>query len=817
MTELVNVLYLDSDISLGLFVKEGLKDQGCIVEQLLNKSECLEKLHSSSYAILIFDYQNPKDFDILKQLIEIIKLPPVILVMEKHNVKIVEKFMQLGCSDYVLKHAGEYLDILKISIDNVLAKTQLINAKARVEEELSRNNKIAERVQSIAKVGNWEYYIGEKIAKWSAQEFRNFGYQPDSVIPTFDIYNENIHPEDKALVEQQNANCLKNHQATEFVFRILLDNNEIRYIHAITEVDEDENGDVFRVFGVSQDITEQKIADACIKQAATVYETTTEAIFIIDLNKSIISINPAFTAITGYSEQHALGQDPAMLSSGYYEPHFFYDFWDELKTKGVWQGELWYKHNDGHIFPTWQSINGIKDELGNIIQYVSVFSDITRIKESEALIRYQANYDELTDLPNRALFQDRMQIAMKLAKRSKMKVGLMLMDLDRFKWVNDTMGHKAGDHVLEEVARRLEQAVRTSDTVARLGGDEFIVILPELKHGTDTELIADKILSTFTNPIDIEGREVFISGSIGISIYPDDGGDVGTLQKNADSAMYSAKEAGRNRFHYYTPLLQAEAERRLTIINYMRRAIERHEFSIAYQPIIDVTNNQIACAEALIRWTQPDLGIISPSEFIPLAEESGLIRPIGDWVMQQVAQDMKSFQKKGLKPLQISINISPKQFSAEACDEEWYKIFDQYDISLANITIDITESVFLEKGVHFIETLGRMQSKGMQISLDDFGTGYSSLSHLKRFPVDLLKIDREFINDLNIDPSDALLVETIITLAEKMQIKVVAEGVETKEQLDFLVKNKCRYVQGFYLSKPLSFSRFESYLSSFDE
>ena len=814
MTELIHILYLDSDSSIGLFIKKELKEQGYIVDHVVDKADCLDKLSTRSYDVLVFEYLDPSDLDALKELADKFALPPSILVIDNHDGEVAEKAMKLGFSDYVVKHVGEYLDLLNVSIENVLAKFQLMRAREQIEKKLKTCREIEERVQSIAKVGCWEYCFGNKHAKWSPQEFRNFGYQPNAMTPTYDKYLDVIHPEDRELVKQHNDVCINKHQATEFVFRLLLDNNQIRYIHAITEVDEDENGEVYRIFGVSKDITEQKLAEARIKQAATVYENIAEAIYITDLNNVIVSINPAFTAITGYSEQQVLGQNPSMLSSGYHETHFFNDFWDEIKEKGSWHGEIWNRHEDGRIFPTWQSVTGIKDSQGNLIQYVSIFSDITRIKESEALVRYQANYDALTDLPNRTLFLDRIKIAIKLSKRSGMKVGLMLIDLDHFKLINDTMGHRAGDLVLMETARRIEQAVRTSDTVARLGGDEFTVILPELKHGSDAELIAKKILTTFEKPVEVDGSEVFISGSIGISIYPDDGKDVEALQKNSDSAMYSAKEAGRNRYHFFTPLLQAVAERRLKLITYLRLALERNEFSIVYQPIINITNNQIDSAEALIRWKQADLGCIDPSEFIPLAEETGLIKPIGDWVMRKVAEDMKAWHDSGLKPIQISLNISAKQFSSGALEEMWDEIFEEYEVSLARIILEVTESIFLEKGNHFIETLEKMQSKQMQISLDDFGSGYSSLSYLKRFPIDLLKIDKEFINDLTSDPGHALLVETIISLAEKMKIKVVAEGVETQQQLDFFKKNNCCYVQGYIFSKPLSRSEFEAYLSA---
>jgi len=560
-------------------------------------------------------------------------------------------------------------------------------------------------------------------------------------------------------------------------------------------------------------IKAKELAGTKLKQAATVFNSTTEAIFITDENNLICSINPAYTKITGYKEAETLGKNPRILNSGHHNKAFFEDFWEELLSTGQWQGEIWNRSKDGHIFPVWQSITSIKDELGKILQFVSIFSDISARKADEEFIRFQANYDSLTRLPNRNLFLDRIQVALKRAQRNKKQLALLMLDLDRFKWINDTLGHKAGDIVLQETANRLKKSVRDSDTVARLGGDEFAIILPELAHYSDAENIANKIFSAFKTPLSIEGHEIHISGSIGITLFPDDCDNIDNLQMNADSAMYSAKEDGRNRFHFFTPELQAKAERHLLLINYLQQALKKDQFEVYYQPIIDQQSHQIVCAEALIRWQHPQLGFISPEEFIPLAENSGLIRAIGDWVVLRVAENMQRWQQLGLKAVNISINKSAHQFSKENCSADWGEIFRQHNIDASRITVEITESVFMEKGQGYLANLSKLQDQGMKISLDDFGTGYSSLSYLKRFPVDILKIDRSFIHDVTEDNSDAMLVEMILSLADKMNINVVAEGVETKEQLNFLEQHNCRYIQGYYFSKPLPLAEFEAFLS----
>ncbi|NOQ64244.1 MAG: EAL domain-containing protein, partial [Methyloprofundus sp.] len=524
-------------------------------------------------------------------------------------------------------------------------------------------------------------------------------------------------------------------------------------------------------------------------------------------------INPAYTKITGYREDEVLGNNPSIISSGRHDKAFFAQFWHALLTEGLWQGEIWNRHKEGYVFPVWQSISAIKDSRGKIVQFVSIFNDISTRKADEKVIHYQANYDNLTGLPNRNLFLDRISEALKKAKSEHQPLALLMLDLDRFKWINDTLGHKAGDLMLQETAKRIKASIRATDTVARLGGDEFMIIIPEFKQLLDVEMIADKILSSFKAPLQIDNHEVFISGSIGITVYPDDGETVESLQMNADSAMYSAKEDGRNRFHYFTPQLQEKAERHLLLVSLLQQALDKNEFEVYYQPIIDCQTNKVISAEALIRWHQPKYGFISPAEFICLAEDSGLIRPIGDWVVRRVAKDMQCWQKSGLPEIGISINKSVHQFSRQASEEDWKAIFTRHSVDIKRITVEITESVFMDTGHNYVAKLAEMQAQGMQISLDDFGTGYSSLSYLKRFPVDVLKIDRAFIMDVTENSSDAMLVELILSLAEKMNIKVVAEGVETAEQLAFLQQHHCRYIQGYFYSEPLAVHKFEEFIS----
>ncbi len=807
MNNKIKILYLEDDIPLANLVKRKLERKNYLVQITEDGLDCLKRLQKQKFDLLIVDFVTPKlnGLEVLQRLHQDKKLPLSIMVSGGNDIQVAITAMNLGCADYVIKEVGNYFDLLLVSIENVLEKDSLEKAKLLAEKNL-------QRAQQLAKIGSWEYYPGDKLAHWSEQEFDNFGYNPDVDQPSFDLYISRVHPEDRHLILQQDISHIRENQPFEYDYRLLLDNNEIRYIHARTEIDENDDNDIIRVFGISQDVTERTKAEQKLREAATVFETTSEAIFICDKDNQIISINQAFTTITGFTEDVSIGKSPDFLGTSYHNDDLFQEIWVALTEEGNWSGEVSNQHRDGHNYPVWQSITAIKDENNQILQYVSIFSDISKRKENEELIRFQANYDNLTELPNRYLFQDRLANALKQAQRNEARVALLILDLDRFKLINDTLGHKAGDLLLKETARRLELSIRDSDTVARLGGDEFTIILPQVENSSDVELIAEKIFESFRKPVFIEGNEVFISSSIGIAVFPEDGDDVEALQKNADSAMYSAKQEGSNRYHYYTPQIQEVAERRLKIINLLRAAIEKREFTLCYQPIINLGSGEITCVEALLKWKQPELGLIQPSEFIPLAEETGLIKPIGTWVMNEVAITLRRWQRMGLKPIQISVNISAAQFSVASCCEEWFEILENNYVSAKHIIIEITESVLMSNAENSLAMITKLRNMGMQISLDDFGTGYSSLSYLKKFPVDILKIDRSFIMDI---PTDILLVETILTLAEKMGITVIAEGVETEEQLDFLKGQKCQYVQGFYFSKPLSLAELEQFRIQF--
>ncbi len=555
------------------------------------------------------------------------------------------------------------------------------------------------------------------------------------------------------------------------------------------------------LWNAARDITARKISEDELRLAASVYQNSNEGMMVTDAENRIVSVNPAFTSLTGYEAEEAIGRTPAMLRSGKHSKEFYKEMWESLNRTGRWHGEIWNRNKSGELYAEYLSINVIHHEDGTVHRYVSLFSDITDQKRKEDLIWKQANFDSLTGLPNRRLFHERLSQEIAKAERSGHSIALLFIDLDRFKEVNDTLGHAKGDVLLQEASRRIGQCLRQTDTVARLGGDEFTVLLPESGESLGIQRIADKIIRELSRPFDLEDGDVgYISASVGITLYPQDAADPATLLSHADQAMYAAKTDGKNRFSYFTPSMQKEARNRLDLTNELRGALERGELEIHYQPIVELSTGEIHKAEALLRWRHPERGMIPPATFIPLAEESGIIHEIGRWVLEQSAAASKRWRERYGLRIQISVNRSPVQFELfEPCACE-------------DITIEITEGLLLGKSEKVKKALHALHESGMEISIDDFGTGFSSLSYLKQFEIDYLKIDRSFIQDLEEDESDQALTEAIILMAHKLNLKTIAEGVEKPGQHDRLLHYVCDLAQGFLYSPAVAEKEFESIL-----
>ncbi|GAB4260642.1 MAG: hypothetical protein Kow0065_10940 [Methylomicrobium sp.] len=558
-----------------------------------------------------------------------------------------------------------------------------------------------------------------------------------------------------------------------------------------------------------EDITERARIEQEVRLSASVFEAANEGIVVTDRNNRIVSVNPAFSQITGYVKEDVIGKDPKMLSSGKQKKDFYRNLWHSLDESGRWQGEIWNKRKSGEIYPEWLSISILRDSEGHVAKYIGVFTDISESLRAQQLIQQQANYDALTKLPNRNLFHDRLQQAMTKAHRSGKLLGLMIIDLDGFKDINDALGHSQGDKVLQEISARMAHVFRISDTFARFGGDEFTVLIPDLESETDMIPPTEKILEAIQLPIQVGDHELNITASIGITIFPNDGEDAETLLKHADNAMYTAKAEGRNAYRFFTQEMHEKAQRQHRIANDIKNAVKFERFGVYYQPVIDLHNNRLCGAEALVRWQHPVRGFISPEEFIPVAENLNLIAQIGEFVLKKACAFIAELNSRQSNSLSIAVNFSTLQFVNGHCAEKWLKMIQESGLEFGHVVVEITESLMMRHQDHYISQLQQLRANGIKIALDDFGTGFSSLSYLKMLPVDIIKIDRSFIRDILIDRSDASLVESILDIAERFSLEVIAEGVEEPGHAEFLKARQCRYAQGYYFGKPLPEDEFE--------
>ena len=556
-------------------------------------------------------------------------------------------------------------------------------------------------------------------------------------------------------------------------------------------------------------LEQQKINEQ-LYLSSKVFENSTEAIMIADTSKTIISINRALNKITGYTEEEVIGKSITIVTSIRHGSKFFEKIWLSVRQHNHWQGEVWNRHKQGREYPAWFNIIPVRSKDNQLSYYLINFSDITDKKKSDEIIWRQANYDSLTGLPNRNMFYDRLNHDIKNAARNGTGLAVLFIDLDRFKEINDSLGHSVGDALLVEAAKRLSSCVRETDTVARLGGDEFTIILNGISEYQSAERIIQMILLELSNPFHLNTKLAYVSASIGATFFPDDASSVEILMKNADQAMYAAKNNGRNCWSCFTSNMRAASEVRSKTAYELRNALKEEQLFLLYQPIVELKTGNIYKAEALIRWQHPERGTIYPGEFITIAEETNLITDIGDWVFKQAVNQVALWQANFDTSFQISINKSPKQFISKMSD--WVNHLNQRGLDGQSIIVEITENLLLDVHELVVKQLLNYRDAGVQVAIDDFGTGYSSLSYLKKFDIDYLKIDRSFISNMDSKSNDRILCEAVITMAHRLGMKVIAEGVETDLQKQLLTTMGCDFGQGNFFSKPMTADKFETLL-----
>ena len=599
--------------------------------------------------------------------------------------------------------------------------------------------------------------------------------------------------------------------------------NQTRYTRVWREAEIEFLGNIAQQISVALHkirlLRQRERAEQDLRLAATAFETH-EAIVITDQRGIIQRVNKAFTRITGYDSEEVVGKTPRILKSGRQTREFYRQMWEALNNEGYWQGEIWNKRKNGEVYPEWETITAVKNEHGEITHYVATFQDITERKQSEARIQHLAYFDSLTDLPNRALLLDRLKHELAVCQRHNVVGALLFLDIDRFKTINDALGHPTGDALLQQIARRLSQQVRSEDTVSRLGGDEFVVLLPQA--GTTPEeanytaqTVAEKIRHALAAPYTLHGHNYHLTPSIGIVLFPEEGDTIDDILKHADTAMYRAKAAGRNTIRFYLPSMQEAADQRLTLENDLNLAIEQNQFLLHYQPQVDDQGRLIG-AEALLRWEHPRHGMIPPDQFIPVAEETGQILAIGEWVLHHATRQIKRWTDAGLcaPKRHLGLNVSPRQFHQNDFAERVIDIIERSGIAASCIKLEITESVVMNDVEDVINKMQNLQALGIQFAIDDFGTGYSSLAYLKRLPLNQLKIDKSFVQEILSDDNSAAIVETIISMSRHLRLDVIAEGVETEDELDFLRQLGCQAFQGYLFRRPLPEAEFTALLEA---
>jgi diguanylate cyclase (GGDEF)-like protein/PAS domain S-box-containing protein len=689
-----------------------------------------------------------------------------------------------------------------------------ISERKRAETALRASEERLNDAQRIAHVGSWALDLASGELLWSDEVFRLFEIDPSRFDATFEAFLDAIHPADRDAANQAYVNSLATRTPYEITHRLLMSDGRVKWVQEKCVSDFDAAGTPLRSRGTVQDITLNKQVEDQLRIAATAFESQ-EAMMVTDAKSVILRVNRAFTTITGYTAEEAVGQTPLLLHSGRHTADFYREMWEIINRTGGWQGEVWDRRKNGEVYPKWLTISAVNDSAGSVTHYVGAHYDITDRKKAEEKINELAFFDQLTGLPNRTLLLDRLKQAMTASGRSGSYGALLFIDLDNFKELNDTLGHEVGDLLLKQVAQRLTQCMREGDTVARLGGDEFVVILVNLSMSatvaaTGTETAAEKILATLNQIYRFGELSHHSTASIGATLFNGDPISIDNLMKQADLTMYKAKEGGRNTVRFFDPAMEVAVKARAALESDLRAAVEAKNFVLHYQA--QVAGGQVTGAEVLVRWKHQKRGMVSPAEFIPLAEETGLILPLGHWVLETACTQLAAWATQpAMAHFTLSVNVSARQFSQPDFVGQVLAVIGSTGANPRRLKLELTESMLVDSVQDIIEKMYALKAKGVGFSLDDFGTGYSSLSYLKRLPLDQLKIDQSFVRDVMVDANDAAIAKTVVALAQSLGLGVIAEGVETEAQKNFLASAGCHAYQGYFFSRPLPVAGFEEF------
>lgn len=707
------------------------------------------------------------------------------------------------------------------NVGGIVIFTEDITASKNAETSLKETADVLLRAQKIGNIGNWSYRVKDAGGDidCSDQVYNIFGLDRSAHTLSFNSVLSWLHPDDQPALDafRQTLHSLSDKSLNDIVrpvFRLERPDGETRWIEISAECEFNEDNKPNICFGTVQDITERKQTEKTLSKLTLAVEQTPNAIFITDLDANIEYANKAFTDVTGYQLCEVIGKNPRILQSGKSPQSVYDDMWNHLSQGKEWRGELINRDKYGNDYIDMSLISPVRDETGKVTNYLAIKENVTEKKRADERIKQLAYFDQLTGLPNRGQLNEHFDYTLSLAERSGDPFSLMFLDLDHFKNINDTLGHTIGDKVLMKAAKRLKAILREGDTLSRTGGDEFILLLPNTDEDGARD-VAEKLITTISNPSQIDQHELVSTVSIGIVMYPEDGRDFETLAKNADAAMYRVKKESRNDYRFFTEEMQKNSARSLKLSNALRFALARNELSLHYQPQLSIEENRITGAEALLRWNHPEMGSVPPDEFIHIAEVSGQILEIGEWVIRTAVNQLKYWIGKGLPPIVIAVNLSAVQFRHPNLPKLITQILDEAQLPPEYLEIELTEAVTMDDPHLAIDIMNNLNDLGIRMSIDDFGTGYSSLSYLKKFKAYKLKIDKSFVQDITIDADDRAIVLAVINLARSLGMQTIAEGVETSGQLAYLRMQGCNEVQGYFFSKPLPTDEFEDYALNF--
>ena len=803
----VRALIVDDEPFMRSVLRGTLEESGYSVLEAGNGPEAVKLVQQEKPDVVLLDIVMP-GMDGFATCAALRLLPegkhlPVLMITALEDAEMINRAYAVGATDYLPKPVNGLL--LRHHLRYVLRATRLF-------EELRQKEARLAAAQRIARLGNWEWDPRPGELQCSKEARRILGLAAPATDDNLASLFEQVHPEDRERTAAALEAALARQEICELDHRILLPDGETRHLHSQAESVFDRTRGSRILAGTVQDITERKLVEEKLQLAGKVFDHSSEMILITTADFTIIEVNPAFSQLTGYPRSAVIGSNFRSYQAAQHDEHYFSRIRESLDLSGSWRGELWNRRQDGEGAPSLVSISVVKNPAGVVTHYVIVATDISRLRETERRLQYLAQFDPLTDLPNRTLFHDRLEQALIHAARNEGVVCILFCDLDNFKEINDTLGHQAGDNVLHMVGRRLASRLRKSDTVARLGSDEFAVILREINRNESGALVAQRILEVLGKPFSQAGKEFFLTCSVGMALYPDDAEAAEDLAKKAETAMYFAKQQGKNCYQFFSAEMNSLDQERLLLKSDLRRAIERQELLLHYQAKFDCESGALTGLEALVRWQHPERGLIPPLQFIPLAEESGLIVPLGELVLFQACLQNLLWRQQGYAPFRVAVNLSARQFREGTLVETVSRVLAETGLPPEGLELEITESAFMHDTTRAAEILFRFREMGIRIALDDFGTGYSSLSYLRRFPIDVLKIDYSFVRNIFVNAEDAAIVKATIAMASSLHMRTIAEGVETEEEMTYLRDQGCDEVQGYLVGMPLPAAEIEVFL-----